>query len=333
MKYNILVLTTAVLLAGCGSSESTRPLQIAVTVDGAGNVIPENSEGTETPVTPQAPTNPQTPTTPQTPTAPQIPTTPTPIAGECVDTPPLNDGFGWNGVESCTLDVVSVDVPRQEELPPPPPETMPMDIDWSWAVDQWMGCRVTENDTGNRWAWKLNADGLMVDQFNTVFGAWSLTEYTGDRAVLLLDQGGRQDATDIWIDENSVRLHSVGSANAWGICSNITDPVAWLSAVEPGVVNNRPHSRFDNTQWYCSIRVGPTWVEGYTIELHRNGDVIGYEQRFDSLWRPFGTRGNPRYFTTWDATNNDTQVLSLEYGLLTWDRNNNTLQSLSLIHI
>ena len=48
MKYNILVLTTAVLLAGCGSSESTRPLQIAVTVDGAGNVIPENSEGTET---------------------------------------------------------------------------------------------------------------------------------------------------------------------------------------------------------------------------------------------------------------------------------------------
>ena len=212
-------------------------------------------------------------------------------------------------------------------LPPPPTETTPMDIDWSWAIDQWFGCRVANNADGNRWTWRLTADGLMVDQFETPFGAWSLTDYNGARAVLFLDQGERQDPTDIWINENSFQLHSVGSENAWGICSRIQDPIAWLAVVEPGVVNSRPHSRFDNTRWYCSIRVGPTWVEGYTVELHRNGDLIGYEQRFDSQWRPFGQQGNPRYFSTWDATNNDTQVRSEFYGLLSWNSNDNTLRS------
>ena len=40
-------------------------------------------------------------------TEPTAPTTPTPTPGECIDTVPLNDGFGWNGVESCTLPVVT----------------------------------------------------------------------------------------------------------------------------------------------------------------------------------------------------------------------------------
>ena len=36
-------------------------------------------------------------------TEPSAPIAPTP--GECIDTPPLNDGFGWNGVETCTLPI------------------------------------------------------------------------------------------------------------------------------------------------------------------------------------------------------------------------------------
>lgn len=257
---------------------------------------------------------------------PPTPTpTPTPVAGSCIDTSPLNDGYGWNGIASCPLPIVQNDQP--EPVPAPPLETTPMDIDWSWALDQWFGCRVINGDTGNRWTWKLNADGLMVDQFNTIFGAWSEVDYNGDRVVLFLDQGGRQNPSDIWIDENSFRMHAQGSDTAWGICSKVTDPVAWLNVVEPGVVNNRPHSRFDNTRWYCSIRVGPTWVEGYTIELHRNGDVIGYEQRFDSRWNTFGVQGNPRYFSNWQAADNDTRVRSDFYGLLEWDRNSDTLNS------
>ncbi len=253
---------------------------------------------------------------------------PAPIPGDCVDTSPIGDGFGWNGVDTCTLAVVTQPPePAPLPLPEPPPAPTPMDIDWSWALDQWFGCRVIDNDTGNRWAWKLNADGLMVDQFNTTFGAWTETDYNGERVVLFLDQGGRQDPTDIWINENSFRLHNVGNANAWGICSKIVDPIAWLETVEPNAVNNRPHSRFDNTRWYCSIRVGPTWVEGYTIELHRNGDVIGFEQRFDSRWRPFGTQGSPRYFATWESFDNDTGVRSDFYGLLEWNSNNDTLES------
>jgi hypothetical protein len=202
-----------------------------------------------------------------------------------------------------------------------------MDIDWSWAIDSWFGCRTNDASNGNRWAWKLNADGIMVDQFNTAFGSWSLKEYTGDKAVLFLDQGTRQDPTDIWIDENSFSLHSVGSASAWGICTDINDPIAWLAAVETGEVNDRPHSRFDNTRWYCSIRVGPTWVEGYTVELQRNGDLIGYEQRFRSGWTPFGAQGSPRYFGQWEAMDDDSNVRSDDYGRLTWDRNANSLTS------
>ncbi len=167
----------------------------------------------------------------------------------------------------------------------------------------------------------------MIDQFNTAFGAWSEIDYNGERVVLFLDQGNRQDPTDIWINENSFQLHSSGSDTAWGICSKINDPVAWLAVVEPNEVNNRPHSRFDNTRWYCSIRVGPTWVEGYTIELHRNGDLIGYEQRFDANWRPFGQAGNPRYFSTWQAVDADTEVVSDFYGRLDWNENDDTLSS------
>lgn len=48
-----------------------------------------------------------------------------PIAGECIDTPPLNDGFGWNGVESCTLPIQVVEAPpvaQPEPEPTPAPE-------------------------------------------------------------------------------------------------------------------------------------------------------------------------------------------------------------------
>ncbi len=49
-----------------------------------------------------------------------------PIAGICIDTVPLNDGFGWNGVASCRLPIMAQPAPETTPTPEPTPEPEPI---------------------------------------------------------------------------------------------------------------------------------------------------------------------------------------------------------------
>lgn len=44
---------------------------------------------------------------------------PEPIRGPCVDTAPLNDGFGWDGVETCVTPIIAVEEVEPVESAPP----------------------------------------------------------------------------------------------------------------------------------------------------------------------------------------------------------------------
>ena len=97
----VLVAAITVLLAACGgggSSDTTQPVS--------------------TPPASTAPTPQVTP--PQDPIAQP---TPTPTPGECIDTPPVGDGFGWNGVTTCSLAVAPPPAPEPEPEPEPEPTT------------------------------------------------------------------------------------------------------------------------------------------------------------------------------------------------------------------
>ena len=50
---------------------------------------------------------------------------PVPVRGECVDTAPINDGFGWDGVGSCSTPIAVVEQPQPEPEPEPEPQPEP----------------------------------------------------------------------------------------------------------------------------------------------------------------------------------------------------------------
>jgi len=137
MKYSILA--AALLLAACGGNGSD---STANTVE---VVADDQPTATETSVAPTPTPEPGVSSQPeqiQQPTAPVA--QPTIAAGPCVDTAPVGDGFGWNGVASCTLPVVEATPPLEPEAVP----DMPLNVTTPVVADTRIGECVDEDGDG-----------------------------------------------------------------------------------------------------------------------------------------------------------------------------------------
>ena len=138
MKYSVLALALA--LTGCGSNNDSNPFQVqndpiqAITA-------PDTESGDQTP---QVPTE-----TPQTPVT-------APTAGPCIDTDPFNDGYGWNGIESCQLPITSQPEPITPTNEPAP------DVSGIWYCQQ----------AGDSFTWDLKTDRTVWWNDTASIGTW-----------------------------------------------------------------------------------------------------------------------------------------------------------------
>jgi len=128
MKHRIVAVLLAVsVLSACGgggNSDSTDPTNAVAE--------PVGEDTVPAPVTPTNPepqlSVPEPEPTPELESEPNTTPGPEPVAGECVDSPPLNDGFGFNGVESCVLPIVvmETELPAPTSEPGPTPTARPV---------------------------------------------------------------------------------------------------------------------------------------------------------------------------------------------------------------
>jgi len=63
----------------------------------------------------------------------------------CIDTLPLNDGWGWNGQSSCQTGITDESLPKSK--PTDCFDTEPLNDGWGW--NGYSGCRVAEEDTAS----------------------------------------------------------------------------------------------------------------------------------------------------------------------------------------
>ena len=151
MKYSVLM--AAVILSGCGGGDNSNPFQVqndAIQPTTATNT-PAQGQTTQTPE--------QTPQTPQ----PSVitPAVTTPAPGPCIDTPPINDGYGWNGISSCQLPIINQPEPAPEPVEPEPVEPAPV-VTGIWYCDQ----------GGDSFTWNLNPDRTVVWNDTASIGTW-----------------------------------------------------------------------------------------------------------------------------------------------------------------
>lgn len=134
MKNVITAVSLAILLTACGGSGTTNnPFEVIQndeqTTTNAGTTIPTEIVGSaETDgTTGGGNTENQAPAGGSTNETPAVPVGATPIAataGECIDTGAINDGYGWNGVSSCQLPIITA-APEPAPAPAPQPEPAP----------------------------------------------------------------------------------------------------------------------------------------------------------------------------------------------------------------
>ena len=132
MKYSALA--AALVLVGCGSNNDSNPFQVQ-----SDAIQPTTTTNTETPA--------QIPQTPE--QTPQTSVT-APTAGPCIDTDPVNDGYG---VESCQLPIISQSAPITEPAP---------DVSGIWYCQQ----------AGDSFTWDLKTDRTVWWNDTASIGTW-----------------------------------------------------------------------------------------------------------------------------------------------------------------
>lgn len=163
MKYSIIAI--AVVLSGCNGSNTTSNPFTTVQNDSQTITAPTDATGVQT--APQTRQEPQTGVT-----APS--NQPAPVAGPCIDSEPVGDGYGWNGIESCQLPIITpapVPTPAPDPEPIPEPEPEPL---FDLAELQF----TCNNDTGRPYYIDLHQDGSSYTRFTQVDSeldsTWSL---------------------------------------------------------------------------------------------------------------------------------------------------------------
>jgi len=196
MKNLLLpLMASAVVVTACGGGES-QPITLNLTPQTNENSInsgsaPATNTGQSLPANDPTQTSTQQQAAPSsTTTAPStIIQTPTvqPEPGPCVDTTPLNDGWGWNGVGNCPLDIA-----------PPTVAAPPLS---QWGGRTW-NCVSNVPEITARWQLLVNHDRTFVDLSRPIgdplrTGTWS----------------DRQNAgfTTLWADDRSFEYQSLGS--------------------------------------------------------------------------------------------------------------------------
>ena len=176
--FPIVLSTLAISACGGGGSSDGETGSTSMNVTSQ----PVSTETSDAQPQNDAPTS----TTPEQTTAP-VPGVVMPQAGPCLDTPPINDGIGWNGVDSCELPVVEV-----------VPETL--------AVSQWSNrtwnCVSNIPEITVRWQLQINADRTFFDLSRPTtdpqyVGAW-------------IDNGGAGFTTN-WADGRTFDYMLLGS--------------------------------------------------------------------------------------------------------------------------
>lgn len=168
-----MVLTTlAISACGGGGGESGSASMIVTSQP--------QTPSTETESDSEASTQPPEQTTPS--SDPEV----VPQPGPCVDTPPLNNGFGWNGVDTCELSVEATPEPLSNS---------------QWSNRTW-NCVSNIPEITARWQLQINADRTFFDLSRPI----SDPQYVGS----WIDNGGAGFTTN-WADGRTFDYMSIGS--------------------------------------------------------------------------------------------------------------------------
>lgn len=144
-------------------------------------VVADDANSTDGPVINDAPST----------TAPQAQDSSVSSA-QCVDTAPLGDGWGWNGVGSCALPVAAAPTPATTPAPssnpdsegvtaPPPPEapatSVPVTevpaVSYQVTVNSaWQYNCALDADPSTQWVWVLRPDNNIYDLSGIKTGTW-----------------------------------------------------------------------------------------------------------------------------------------------------------------
>jgi len=119
---------------------------------------------------------------------PQTPSTVVPQPGPCVDTPPLNDGWGWNGASGCQLSE------SQTSTQQPLAESQ-------WSNKIW-NCVSTVPEITAQWQLQINADRTFFDLSRPTTDALYVGSWTDN---------GNGGFTTIWADDRTFDYQPLGS--------------------------------------------------------------------------------------------------------------------------
>jgi len=109
-----------------------------------------------------------------------------PQPGPCVDTPPLNDGWGWNGASGCQLSVTQT-------------STQPVESQWGNRI--W-NCVSTVPEITAKWQLQINNDRTFFDLSRPTTDALYVGSWTDN---------GNAGFTTVWADDRTFNYEPLGS--------------------------------------------------------------------------------------------------------------------------